>query len=53
MTALHVGIAVVIPCYRKKACILDVLTRIGPEVAAIYLVDDCCPEHTGDLVATE
>ena len=29
------------------------LARIGPEVAAIYLVDDCCPEHTGDLVATE
>jgi glycosyltransferase involved in cell wall biosynthesis len=53
MTALKVGIAVVIPCYREKAHILDVLARIGPEVAAIYVVDDCCPEHTGDLVATE
>jgi dolichol-phosphate mannosyltransferase len=53
MTAPNVGIAVVIPCYREKAYILDVLARIGPEVAAIYVVDDCCPEHTGDLVATE
>jgi glycosyltransferase involved in cell wall biosynthesis len=53
MTAPNVGIAVVIPCYREKAYILDVLARVGPEVAAIYVVDDCCPEHTGDLVATE
>jgi dolichol-phosphate mannosyltransferase len=52
-TAANLGIAVVIPCYREKAHILDVLARIGPEVAAIYVVDDCCPEHTGDLVATE
>jgi glycosyltransferase involved in cell wall biosynthesis len=52
-TAGNVGIAVVIPCYREKAHILDVLARIGREVAAIYIVDDCCPEHTGDVVATE
>jgi dolichol-phosphate mannosyltransferase len=52
-TARNVSIAVVIPCYGEKAYILDVLARIGPEVAAIYVVDDCCPEHTGDLVATE
>jgi len=52
-TARNVSIGVVIPCYREKAHILDVLARIGPEVAAIYVVDDCCPEHTGDLVATE
>jgi dolichol-phosphate mannosyltransferase len=53
MTALKLGIAVVIPCYRETAHILDVLARIGPEVAAIYVVDDGCPEHTGDLVTTE
>src|SRR5215469_10201271 len=52
-TGRNVSIAVVIPCYRERAHILDVLARIGPEVAAIYVVDDCCPEHTGDLVATE
>ena len=53
VTAPNVGIAVVIPCYREKAHILDVLAHIGLEVAAIYVVDDCCPDHTGDLVATE
>ncbi len=52
-SARNVSIAVVIPCYREKAHILDVLARISPEVAAIYVVGDCCPEHTGDLVATE
>jgi len=52
-TARNVSIAVVIPCYREKANILGVLARIGPEMAAIYVVDDCRPEHTGDLVATE
>jgi len=52
-TARNVSIAVVIPCYRERAHVLDVLARIGPEVAAIYVVDDCCPGHTGDLVATE
>ena len=40
-TARNVSIAVVIPCYRERAHILDVLARIGPEVAAIYVVDDC------------
>jgi hypothetical protein len=30
-TARNVSIAVVIPCYREKAHILDVLARIGPE----------------------
>jgi dolichol-phosphate mannosyltransferase len=52
-TARNLTVAVVIPCHCERAHILDVLARIGPEVAAIYVVDDCCPEHTGDLVATE
>ena len=37
-------IAVVIPCYRVRAHILGVLEGIGAEVAAIYVVDDACPE---------
>jgi dolichol-phosphate mannosyltransferase len=40
-------IAVVVPCFRTRAQILDVLERIGPEVSAIYVVDDACPEETG------
>lgn len=46
-------IAVVIPCYRVKRQILGVLARIGPEVDAIYVVDDACPEATADLVERE
>jgi glycosyltransferase involved in cell wall biosynthesis len=30
--------------------ILSVIERIGPEVALIYVVDDCCPEQSGAFV---
>jgi glycosyltransferase involved in cell wall biosynthesis len=43
-------IAVVIPCYGVRDQIIDVLGAIGPEVSAIYVVDDACPQATGDLV---
>lgn len=44
------GVAVVIPSYRVRTFILDVISRIGPEVSAIYVVDDCCPEESGRYV---
>lgn len=44
------AVAVIIPCYRVQSHILDVLSRIGPEVSRIYVVDDACPEHSGELV---
>jgi dolichol-phosphate mannosyltransferase len=47
------SIAVVIPCYRVKARVLEVLGRIGPEVARIYCVDDACPEASGDHIEKE
>lgn len=43
-------IAVVIPCYKVRAHVLDVIARIGPEVWAIYAVDDKCPESSGEYV---
>lgn len=43
-------IAVVIPCYKVKDQILAVIQQIGPEVSQIIVVDDCCPQKTGDLV---
>ena len=43
-------IAVVIPCFRVTEHILQVLSRIGPEVSQIFVVDDSCPENSGDLV---
>lgn len=46
-------IAVVIPCFRVRNSILDVLAGIGPECQAIYVVDDACPQYTGDLVEAE
>lgn len=43
-------IAVVIPCFKVKKHILNVVHRIGPEVSAIYVVDDDCPEQSGNFV---
>ena len=43
-------VAVVIPCYAVRTHILGVIGAIGPQVAAIYVVDDACPEHTGQYV---
>lgn len=43
-------IAVVIPCFRVKNHILDVIAGIGPSVDKIYLVDDRCPELTAMYV---
>jgi dolichol-phosphate mannosyltransferase len=43
-------IAVVLPCYRSKGYVLDVIGRIGPEVFLIVAVDDACPDGTGDHI---
>ncbi|WP_241048177.1 glycosyltransferase family 2 protein [Achromobacter xylosoxidans] len=46
----QVAVAVVIPSYKVRAHILDVIALIGPEVTAIYVVDDCCPDGSGRFV---
>ncbi len=46
-------VAVVIPCYRVVSTITDVVSRIGPEVTWIIVVDDGCPEKSGATVAAE
>jgi dolichol-phosphate mannosyltransferase len=43
-------VAVVIPCYRVTQHITDVIKRIGPECHQIYVVDDCCPDNSGEYV---
>jgi glycosyltransferase involved in cell wall biosynthesis len=43
-------ITVVIPCYKVKGKVLDVLARIPPEVAHIICVDDACPEQSGAFI---
>jgi len=46
-------IGVVVPSFRVTAHILDVLRKIGPEVQKIYVVDDACPDYSGQLVENE
>ena len=43
-------IAVVIPSYRVITHILGVIEGIGPEVWRIYVVDDKCPDGSGNYV---
>jgi dolichol-phosphate mannosyltransferase len=47
----QVPIGVVIPCYRVRNVVLDVISRIGPEVTRIYCVDDACPDASGEHIA--
>lgn len=43
-------VAVVIPCYKVKDHILDVIGGIGSPVDAIYAVDDSCPDGIGKFI---
>lgn len=44
------SVAVVIPAYRVTRHVLGVIAAIGPGVQRIFVVDDACPEHSGDHV---
>jgi len=46
-------IAVVVPCFRVADQVLGVLARVGPDIARIFVVDDACPEGSGDRVRKE
>ncbi len=43
-------IAVVIPSYKVKKHILQVISEIGENVDKIYVVDDKCPQESGKFV---
>ena len=43
-------ITVVIPCYREKSKILDVLSKFDSTITHIIVIDDACPEGTGEFV---
>lgn len=47
MAKLEQKIAVVLPCYKSKKHVLDVIARIGSEAFLIIAVDDACPMETG------
>lgn len=46
----RVTIAVVIPCYKVKNHIIDVINSIGAGVDKIYVIDDKCPDASGQYV---
>lgn len=43
-------IAVVIPCYKVKKHIKSVIASLNEIVSDIYVVDDACPEKSGEFV---
>jgi len=43
-------VAVVIPCYKVKRHIKSIIETIGDEVDKIFVVDDFCPEFSGEFV---
>lgn len=47
------SIAVVIPSYRVTRHILGVIASIGPMVDQVIVVDDACPDGSGDLVQAQ
>jgi dolichol-phosphate mannosyltransferase len=46
-------VAVVIPCYRAANSILDVLQSIPEFVDHIFVVDDACPDKSGQVVKSK
>lgn len=45
------SIGVVIPCFRVKKHVLSVISGMPGCVDRIYVIDDCCPEKTGEFVS--
>ena len=43
-------LAAVIPCFRVRRHIVSVVEGVLPHVDHVFVVDDCCPERTADLV---
>lgn len=46
-------LAAVVPCFRVRAHIVDVVRRTLAQVDRVYVVDDQCPDGSGALVARE
>jgi glycosyltransferase involved in cell wall biosynthesis len=51
--AAKLRLAVVIPSFRAASTIGAVIRAIGPEIDRIYVVDDCCPDSTGERALRE
>ena len=44
------GVWLVVPCFRVKAKILDVIAKTPAWIEGIVCVDDACPEGSGDFI---
>ncbi|SKA27624.1 glycosyltransferase family 2 protein [Novilysobacter spongiicola] len=51
--AAAVRIAVVVPCHRVRRHILQMIDALPPLVSGIYVIDDRCPDGSGELVRAE
>ncbi len=47
------GVWLVVPCYRVRGKILDVIAKTPAWVEGIVCVDDACPENSGDFIEAE
>jgi len=45
-------IAVVIPCYKPDDRVVEVVRGIGPETDLIIVVDDACPQKSGEMLCS-
>jgi glycosyltransferase involved in cell wall biosynthesis len=44
------GVWLIVPCYKVKAKILEVIAKTPPWIEGIVCVDDACPEGSGDFI---
>jgi dolichol-phosphate mannosyltransferase len=45
-------VAAIIPCYRVANHVVDVVAEALERLDHVFVVDDCCPENSGDLIAS-
>ena len=43
--------AVIIPCFRVCKHVVAVVTGVLNLVDKVYVIDDCCPENSGQAVS--
>ena len=49
-SATELIVVAVVPCYRETSNILGVLKKFDKLISHILIIDDACPDKTGELV---
>ncbi len=47
------GVWLVVPCYKVRSKVMQVIAKAPVWVEGIVCVDDACPEHSGDFIEAE